>query len=294
MSEQRNIFDTRNWMSNVPGIGRLKLAEIVWPGAHNAGMDRKAPDHGVLVGHWVSCQSDTFFWQLNRGVRALDIRLIDDKASSPPLCFHHDGQRSGRTLDDLIEAVCAFLDDHRDEFILLDFHQLGYGSATFDYLKFRDLLLTRLGDRAIPRSDHHKTLDQLKATSGKQRVILAVPARRELDDDCFWESVRHRWSKKSIIDTDQLEQFIVDTLPRHNDGTRLWSLSATAYSLLGGPRRIHTFINDRFANSGDWIGRCCIISVDFFEACDIVRYCSVASRMKAIDKAAAYAPRVVH
>jgi len=294
MSEQRNIFDTRNWMSNVPGIGRLKLAEIVWPGAHNAGMDRQAPDHGVLVGHWVSCQNDTFAWQLNQGARALDVRLVDDYTSSPPLCFHHDGQRSGRTLDDLIDAVCDFLDDHRDEFILLDFHQLGYGSTTFDYLKFRDQLLTRLGERAIPRSEHHKTLDQLKAASSRQRVVLAVPARRELDDDCFWESVRHRWSKKRIIDTEQLEQFINDTLPPQNDGTRLWSLSATAYSLFGGPRRIHTFINKRFDTSGDWIGRCCIISVDFFEDSDIVRYCSAASRMKAVDKTVAHVSRVIH
>lgn len=36
-------LDKNTWMGNVLDIGRLRLTDIVWPGTHNSGMDRKAP-----------------------------------------------------------------------------------------------------------------------------------------------------------------------------------------------------------------------------------------------------------
>ena len=275
-------FSKQDWMSHITDIDHLTLSEIVWPGAHNAGMDLKAPDHGALVGIWMSCQDDSFAWQLANGARALDLRLVYDSAAAPPaFIFHHNGERSGRTLDEMISAVIAFLDAHPDEFILLDFHELGYEGRAFDYVKFRTLLVSRLGNRIIPRSSRDKTLGELKSASSKQRVILAAPAKRELDDDYFWERIHHRWSGEDIIDEDELKQFISKTLASLDSGAMLWSLSATTYSILSGPQRIKDSIDDWFDPARHWISRCSIINVDFFDDSNIVRYCWRATRTKA-------------
>lgn len=276
-------FSKQDWMSNITDINQLTLGEIVWPGAHNAGMDIKAPDHGALVGIWLSCQNDSFAWQLENGARALDLRLFYDSTATPPeFGFHHNGERSGRTLDELISAVIAFLDKHPDEFILLDFHELGYAATTFDYVRFRALLVSRLGHRLIPCSSRDRTLGELKIASNKQRVILATPAKRELDDDYFWGRITHRWSREDIINEDELKTFISRTLAPLGYGTTLWSLSATAYSIFTGPQRIKGSIDDWFDTDRDWISRCSIISVDFFDDSEIVRYCWSATRMKAL------------
>ncbi len=49
-------------MSNVLDIDTLRLTDIVWPSAHNAGMDKKAPNYEVIVGK-TTCRNDTFAWQ---------------------------------------------------------------------------------------------------------------------------------------------------------------------------------------------------------------------------------------
>ncbi len=35
-------LDKQRWMGNVLDIDLLKLTDIVWPGTHNAGMDKKS------------------------------------------------------------------------------------------------------------------------------------------------------------------------------------------------------------------------------------------------------------
>ncbi|MGH8334293.1 MAG: phospholipase, partial [Pseudomonas sp.] len=56
----------------------------------------------------------------------------------------------------------------------------------------------------------------------------------------------------------------------------------TCYSLLGGPQHIKNQINDWFHTTRDWVTRCSIISIDFFDEADIVRYCWSATSMKAV------------
>lgn len=41
----------QRWMSKVPDIDRLKLIDLIWPGVHNAGMDKKAPNYDVIIGN---------------------------------------------------------------------------------------------------------------------------------------------------------------------------------------------------------------------------------------------------
>ncbi|UVM53273.1 MULTISPECIES: phospholipase [unclassified Pseudomonas] len=276
-------FDKQKWMSNVPDIDRLKLTDIVWPGTHNAGMDKRAPNHEVVIGNWTTCQNDSFAWQLANGARAFDIRLGCVAGPEVPVFyFHHNGYQSHRILDELVDAVTTFLDQNRDEFIVLDFHQLGDGSKPFDYKQLNDFLMRRLGTRLISASDGLSTVEQLKRASSKRRIVMAAQMKPGLDSEYFWPRIPHKWNGKVFSDTSDLQSHIKTTLAEAPYETFLWSLSATCYSALGGPQHIKNHIDDWFHSSRDRVTRCSIINTDFFDESQIVRYCWIATSMKAV------------
>jgi 1-phosphatidylinositol phosphodiesterase len=280
---KKYALDTNKWMSACLEIERLKLTDIVWPGAHNAGMDKQAPNYEVVIGNWTTCQNDSFAWQLSKGARAFDIRLgYTEGLDQSVFYFHHNGLQSHRTLDELIDAASDFLDRNPDEFIIFDFHQLGDGQKYFDHKRLSDLLVRRLGQRIIPPGNATKTVAELKGISTQGRVILAAPAVRELDDDFFWPSITHKWSGETFVDTQDLKRHISSTLATVPFTSFLWSLSATSYGFWGGPQKIKDEINDWFDTTRDWVTRCSIINLDFFEESNIVRYCRSATSMKAV------------
>ncbi|MGH8331125.1 MAG: phospholipase, partial [Pseudomonas sp.] len=240
-------LDKQKWMSNVLDIGQLKLTDIVWPGTHNAGMDKKAPNYEVVVGHWTTCQNDSFAWQLANGARAFDIRLGCTAGPVVPVFyFHHNGYQSHRILDELIDAVTTFLDRNPDEFIVLDFHQLGDAAKPFGYQQLNDLLMRRLGSRLIRPSDALSTVEQLKRASSQRRIVMAAQAKPGLDSEYFWPQIPHKWNGKVFTDTIDLQSHIQTTLVGAPYETFLWSVPATCYSLLGGPQQIKNQINDWF------------------------------------------------
>ncbi|MEZ1314780.1 phospholipase [Pseudomonas fluorescens] len=276
-------LNKQTWMSHVPDIDKLRLTDIIWPGAHNAGMDKKAPNHEVVFGNWATCQNDSFAWQLDNGARALDLRLGFKQARDQPIFyFHHNGHQSHRVLDDLIEAVLNFLERNSDEFIVLDFHQLG-DNKPFDSVQLGEVLLRRLGHRAISCYDAVKTVGELKEASALRRIVMAAPPLFGLDGEYFWPRIPHKWSGKPFTDTEQLHRHITNTLQDAYYERFLWSLSATSYTFLGGPQHIKTQINDWFNSSGEWILRCSIINTDFFDESQIVRYCWSATAEKALE-----------
>ncbi|EJM18945.1 hypothetical protein PMI21_01916 [Pseudomonas sp. GM18] len=276
-------LDKQKWMSNVLDIDRIKLTDVVWPGAHNAGMDKQAPNYEVVIGNWTTCQNGSFAWQLSNGARAFDIRLGYTEGTDQSIFyFHHNGHQSHRVLDELVTAVLAFLERNPDEFIVLDFHQLADGAKPFDYQKLNDFLVSRLGQWVIPPDNATKTIGELKQISTRCRVVLAAPLRRELDEDYFWPRITHKWSSRRFIDTEDLKTYISSTLKDAPYGAFLWSLSATSYAFLGGPQDIKNQINDWFNPTRDWVTRCSIINTDFFDESEIVRYCWTATSMKAV------------
>ncbi|MBV4518974.1 phospholipase [Pseudomonas sp. SWRI74] len=284
MTDKRTrLLDKQTWMSNTLDINLLKLTDIVWPGAHNAGMDKKAPNHDAVFGNWTSCQNDTFAWQLANGARAFDIRLgYAAAADRSGFYFHHSGFRSNRDLDELIDALLLFLDRNPDEFIVLDFHQLADGDKYFDHKKLNDLLVRRLGLRLVLPIDGLKTVGELKRASSQRRVVLAAAIVTGLDDTYFWPRIPHKWHDRTFTDIAELQRYIARTLVDAPYETFLWSLSATTYSLLGGPGHLKRYLNDWFSTTGNWVTRCSIISTDFFDESDIVRYCWSATSMKAV------------
>ena len=277
------LLNKQTWMSNTLEIDNLKLTDIVWPGVHNCGMDKEAPDRDAVLGHWTICQNGTFAWQLANGARAFDIRLgYAASAGGSGFYFHHNGFRSHRVLDELIDAVLLFLDRNPDEFIVLDFHQLGDGNKPFEHKRLNDWLIRQLGQRAVLPGDGFRTVGQLKRASRHRRVIISTPALSDLDGRYFWPRIPHKWRDDTFSAPAELHRYIAQTLEEVPYETFLWSLSATTYSLLGGPANIKRQINAWFNTTGDWVTRCSIISTDFFDESEIVRYCWSATSMKAV------------
>lgn len=282
-SSTEKTFDKRRWMTTAVDINLLTLTDIVWPGVHNCGMDKKAPNYDVLIGNWTTCQNDSFAWQLANGARAFDIRLGYTAGDDQSIFyFHHNGFQSHRVLEELIEAVTNFLDQNPDEFIVFDFHQLGDGDKMFDHHKLNNLLMQRLRDRMIPPSDAMKTVGVLKRLSNRRRLVVSAPFVLGLDGDYYWSRIPHKWTGEVFTDTEELERHISSTLTSVPYPSFLWSLSATSYGFLGGPQDIKNQINDWFDPTRDWVTRCSIISTDFFDESHIVRYCWSATSMKAV------------
>ncbi len=277
------LLDKQTWMSNTLEIDQLKLTDIVWPGVHNAGMDKKAPNYDVVTGNWTACQNDTFSWQLANGARAFDIRLgYRAGAARSGFHFHHNGYRSHRVLDDLIDAVLLFLDRNPDEFIVLDFHQLADGNKPFDHQRLNDWLVRRLGLRAVPTrrrtQNSGRTEKRQPASPGDHGGTRRARTRWRI----LLATHPHKWRDNRFSAPAELQRYIAQTLEDAPYETFLWLLSATTYSLLGGPGNIKRQINDWFNTTGNWVTRCSIISTDFFDESDIVRYCWSATSMKAV------------
>lgn len=278
---------THDWMSNVSALDILTLGELVLPGAHNAGVDKKA-DYAApgVVAHLAACQNNSFLTQLNDGARALDIRLEQDKKGN--FWCQHNGWRSSRALEDLIMAVDRFLTANPNEFIVLDFHELNSGQYS-DVDEFSRMMLTHLGKRMIPTLNSYLTLGELKKISGLQRVMVATPDG--VDRRHFNYKISHQWSGINSASTAELQRFIGQVMQNPPQENLPWSLSATSYILPAGPRDISKNLNEWFDPSrSDWASKCSIINVDFFEEFDLVMFCRTASIAKARAKRAELSP----
>ena len=284
-SAAQNKHTFNNWMSATPAIDTLSLTELTLPGTHNAGSDWKA-SWPLIPAHWLACQHESFYAQLNHGSRALDIRLTYD-ADAPGLGkfrIHHNGYRNNRTLGNLVTDVNDFLKENPNEFIILDFHELS--GDPFDFVYFNNMMKLFLGDRMIPSKNLPLNLRQLKDISTTQRVLVAAPQHMALDHNVFIREIEHKWSGSGITHIADLEKHITQVLKYPQGTWALWSLSATSYSALGGPVDIHETLDAWFApEKSDWASKCNIINVDFMEESNIVSYCRSVNLVKASQRA---------
>ncbi|PYY69479.1 phospholipase [Pseudomonas jessenii] len=285
--EYGNYAPTLNdWMSNIPVIDNLTLGELILPGAHNTGSDKNGNYILAPATHWAVCQNDSFYYQLINGARAFDVRLefdinVRNGNNYLHFYFHHNGVRSYRELSQLTQDVSSFLVANPDEFIILDFHKLDRGNRPFNFKEFSDRLVGGLGELIIPLEHSRKTLGELKRISKTQRVLLAADYHPDLDPQAFGRSIQHKWSGSAITDVQYLESFIETVMASPPSSSSPWSLSATAYSVAGGPVSIPKKLNDWFDVNKPWIHKCSIINADFFEESNLVHLCRAANIMKA-------------
>lgn len=279
-------FQPHQWMANTPQIDNLSLNELTMPGTHNAGCDLEA-SYALFPGSlWLACQDVPFYAQLNRGSRALDVRLTYEPQAHglEKFRFQHSNRLSSRHLGDLIRDVKAFLERSFDEFIILDFHELQSGDAQFNHLEFKQLMLEHLGEHMIPYENRYLTLSELKKVSRLQRVLVAAPMTWETQHRQFHSHITHKWIDQKLVTTNQLHGYIKGVMSTAISTLRPWSLSATCY-ISSGPLRILDHLDNWFdPTKSDWAKKCNIINFDFIKNSKIVFFCQQANVEKAIEK----------
>ena len=283
-----NNFQAHQWMADASQIDNLSLYELTLPGTHNAGCDLEARYAVPFGENWLACQDVSFYSQLNRGARALDVRLVfvADAQGLAQFRFQHNGNRSSRTLEDLVRDIKGFYERSPDEFIILDFHELKDGAKEFDHSQFKALMLEHLGDRMIPAQNLHLNLGQLKAVSPLQRIMVAAPMTWATDDHRFQSKIDHKWIGKTFVSATDLQAYIANVLSTPISTLRAWSLSATSYTV-GGPQRILESLDEWFdPDKSDWARKCHIINFDFIKNSSLVRFCLTANLQKAAEKSA--------
>jgi 1-phosphatidylinositol phosphodiesterase len=271
------------WMAATPSIDSMVLGELILPGAHNSGVDKKATYAAPAIAHWAACQNNSFLEQLQNGARALDLRLeydIDSRGVGT-FWFQHSGIRSSRSLENLIMQLIRFLEANPDEFVLLDFHELAAGNSAFDYREFNRFLTVHLGPRVIPSSNRHLTLDQLKKESRVQRVWLAAARHPALDREFFLPDIEHFWSGIGTTSVSELQAHIANVLRAPYFSSMPWSLSATSYTIAMGPLDIKEHLDRWFHPDNSWVHSCSIINADFFEESRLVQNCRTANIIRA-------------
>jgi 1-phosphatidylinositol phosphodiesterase len=284
---QNSLLETytlQRWMSATSALDVLSLGQLILPGAHNAGVDKKATYAAPGLAHWVACQNNSFYTQMLNGARVLDVRIeyeVDSRGVGT-FWFQHSGYRSSRSMENLILQVIRFLQENPDEFVLLDFHELKAGNTPFDHKEFSRLMLTHLGERIIPAGHLHLSLGQLKELSRVQRVWVATEPNAHLDRDIFLAKIQHEWSGIADTNVSQLHAHIERVLRTPPSGLLPWSLSATSYNLVLGPVNIKGNLDRWFDPvNGKLISKCSVINADFFEESRLVANCRTANIIKA-------------
>ncbi|MBC8997577.1 phospholipase [Pseudomonas sp. N40(2020)] len=284
-------FQPNRWMAATPPLDNLSLFEMTLPGTHNAGCDWEASYSPSIAANWAVCQDVPFYSQLNRGARALDLRLVYDSHATglAKFRFFHDKVWSSRTLEDLIRDLKGFLERSYNEFIVLDFHELRDGDTPFDFKYFNDVMLQHLGEYIIPEKNKHLSLGELKNISRMQRLLVATPSHSNIDWEWFCHQVIHKWAGnayvlETLLPTFTLQNYLTEVMKRPPSRTLLWSLSAAIWNATG-PQRIYEKLDAWFdpANS-DWAQNCNIINFDFIKNSNIVLFCQQANLQKAIAK----------
>lgn len=286
-----NEFEPHNWMAATPAIDNLSLCELTLPGTHNAGCDLEASYTYIVTGNWTACQDVPIYSQLNRGARALDIRLVFDDTATGLKKFRlcHDKIWSSRTLEDVIKDIKSFLERSYNEFIILDIHALHDHNERFDLKYFNDMMLKHLEEHLIPAVNRHLSLGQLKEASRTQRVLVAAPDNYELDSQWFCRKIQHKWAGTEVAaDTAlpyyRLDNYITKVMKNPPGTSAPWSLSAAVYTA-GGPLRMLEQLDEWFDPAkSNWAEKCSIINFDFIKNSKIVSHCRTANLNKASRK----------
>nr|WP_180202374.1 hypothetical protein [Pseudomonas sp. SbOxS1]NYU01788.1 hypothetical protein [Pseudomonas sp. SbOxS1] len=287
-SEPASSFSLNNWMTDIHSyVKDYRLCQLSLPGAHNAGMDTDITDNDS----YDACQDHPIYHQLESGVRALDLR-INWYSGTPGGFFDkfitvHGG--SGRKLGYILNEVVKFLEEHPGEIVVLDVHALEPGgNAEIPYKQLYEALVSNYHKYLLPFSASGLTLAQIKERHPGPRMVFAVrnllwitpePYR---DRSLFWDKIGHRWIDQNVVSTDELKKYIGGVINDPPPAEELWTTSAVAFSLFGGPLDIISDLKAWYPANGDWQAKSNIINFDWCTRSnsDMVRQCVESNKIK--------------
>ncbi|WP_159041272.1 phosphatidylinositol-specific phospholipase C domain-containing protein [Streptomyces sp. WM4235] len=134
-----------DWMAGIPD--HVSVRDMSVPGTHES----PAYQENVGSAGYALCQSRDLDWQLNNGVRYLDVRLrrMDSKVFS----VHHGDYYLKQMFGDVLQTCRSFLSNHRSETILMRISQTKSSASAADFTQtFNHYLDTYWGGSGM-RSD---------------------------------------------------------------------------------------------------------------------------------------------
>lgn len=279
MTKIASATQLNSWMEdNCDAIKKLKLYEMSLPGAHNCGMDQKAEMHDM----WRTCQSDSFRYQMDNGIRVFDIRI---KYYSGLRTGHGEKYRhrhdldSGRTLHDTVVAIKEFLGKNPGEFLILDLHELDSTPGGIPYKELADYLHGELNEKLLPADASSLTVEQIKKTYPGKTVVIAATSELAVNN-WVWPKIMHQWIGQSIVRADELGRYIESVMKAPPTG-ELWSMSATGYGEIG-PTFLENEIDSWYKASGPYQMKSNIINIDWFDRTQLVKNCIKTNVEKAL------------
>ncbi|WP_196889228.1 phosphatidylinositol-specific phospholipase C domain-containing protein [Aureivirga sp. CE67] len=182
------ILDRGNWMINeMPSIGSKTLGQIAIPGSHDAGM------YELSLGQ---TQDLSIYGQLHHGSRFFDLRLDGD------LHIYH-GPIQGPSVDVVIDDIKKFMDEGREELIILKFSHFKDFNGDL-YKSLVDKLHQNLG-AYLYKNDTGKRLGEITISeyvSNGGKLLVVVDENYEIDFPSEDIYVYRDWSKDDLQNAD--------------------------------------------------------------------------------------------
>ncbi|MEX5684322.1 fibronectin type III domain-containing protein [Pseudomonas silesiensis] len=264
------------WMTDIgTSLEHLKIRDLILPEAHNSGVDQEGA--GWPADWWAACQDDTFAYQLNGGIRALDLRMYGDRSTRR---FEHNGYHAHRYLSGCNIAVDRFTEQNPGEIVILDFHEVFVGDFAKDALSE---LLFRIRNRCIPADAHDLTIKQIRSRYPGANIVIAWDYPHPL----CWKKVHQTWTGQPDNGVGQIAMHMnkiwSEPLP-----TGLWSMFACGYDTFSGPVRYNSsaifwelFFSRVGSDNYRQPTRGNMINIDFFAGTGAVDKCINATRARA-------------
>ena len=273
-------FIKNQWMDYYSDIlGRLTLIEMTLPGTHDSGTYHPL---NVFGKPWTKTQDVSLNAQLNRGIRALDLRIGQKKPGDYVIV--HNIFRTNYTLKEALKEVTDFIDSTSKEIVVLDFHRFkNLGEGSFDYDQLKSQIKSYLSGYYLHVSQgKDKPLKDIWASTGKDRVVVAWNTINP--DSYMWPGVAQSWYQHAKTINELYDDIEKDMADMHSG---MWATcSFTASRALDTPHenavKLYPTITRWYYGGSKWCEKANIISVDFFsEYTNIIQASIISSLMKA-------------
>ncbi|XP_063700675.1 PI-PLC X domain-containing protein 3 [Culicoides brevitarsis] len=222
---QRLSDDLENWMQNLNAEVKrcIPLINLAIPGSHDSmsyGINRKskpAPDAEksmvyvykfflpCVVRRWARTQKLCTTEQLKSGIRFLDLR-VSKKGSE----YYFVHGLYCEEVETPLEEMRNFLDDHPDEFIILDCQHF-YDFTPEDHLRFMQILEKTFGTRIYERKGTLLELTLDHAVTQRKQVLIVYREMRHVSGK-FWYSADWPTPWPNTVNFEKLVNFLDDTL----------------------------------------------------------------------------------
>ena len=134
-----------------------------------------------IIYNWSLTQSLSITEQLTKGIRYFDLR-IGKKQNSEDLFLLHG--LYGNKLEEILEEIKAYMDDHPKEVVLLDLNHF-YNMTEFDHKQCMSMILEILGYKMCPLLDMESVTLDILWDSNLQALVF-YHSSIAVDNHQFW------------------------------------------------------------------------------------------------------------